>query len=213
MSETAADAAKSALETETAKPARRAPAIRGADLLHALLLLLAAAGLGLAANALSRKPLPLLAADGPGALPELAPRLSAAELAAVKNKAGVLMLDVREDKAFARGHAPNALHAPITRFLETMIGAEAGARVAAAELVLIVCDSGTCPAGDRAYKLLEPFGHKNVRVLEGGWPADEASGLPVETGLKTDAAAPKAAEPAKSEPAPEAKKEKEGVAQ
>ena len=75
--------------------------------------------IGLTANALSPRPVPLLASDGPGAWPDRAPRIGAAELAAAwAGKRALLLLDVRSLSAFQAGHASAAVHAPAVDFLQ-----------------------------------------------------------------------------------------------
>jgi len=147
------------------------------ECLRALAILLCSSLLALGINAFSKNPVPLLAADGPGALPDRAPRIMAAQLkeAMAANKA--LVLDVRREETFEKAHPAHAINAPAENFIEHYGRLNLGAHIAAAELVVIVCDSELCPSGDRVAKLLESMNHKNVRVLQGGWEAYVAAGL------------------------------------
>ncbi len=147
-----------------------------ADVLCAALIGVGASGVGLAVNALSPRPVPLLSA-GPGALPERQPRISAAELKSVWAEGrAVVLLDVRRGRA--DGSAARAVHVPADRFHEIWAqGALAGSLRAAKEVV-VMCEGGACSTGDRVARLLRDLGFGEVRVLEGGWPSYREAGLP-----------------------------------
>ncbi|HEY3837187.1 MAG TPA: rhodanese-like domain-containing protein [Bryobacteraceae bacterium] len=84
-----------------------------------------------------------------------------------------LLIDVREDREFAAGHAVGATHLGkgiIERDIEKMVP-EKGT-----EMVLY-CGGGFRSA--LAADALQKMGYKNVISLDGGWHAWEASGLPV----------------------------------
>jgi 3-mercaptopyruvate sulfurtransferase SseA len=152
------------------------------ELFRALILLLAASLLALTLNALSDKPVPLLARDGPGALPERAPRVTIAELKDLLTKRVVLLLDVRHADVFESAHPALAKNAPAEEFMEYYNKLGMATLLPAAQDVIVLCDSEQCPSADRVAKFLRGFKHDNVRVLQDGWNAYQGSGLPIEKG-------------------------------
>ncbi len=157
-----------------AKPWRR-------DILRAALIVAGSAALSLSVNALSARPVPLLAGDGPGALPERAPRVGVVELQALLSSGEfVVLLDVRGAEPFASGRPAGALNAPAAEFLQHYPALNL--RLKAAAQVVVLCESEECPSADRVAKLLAELGHGNVRVLDGGFKAYSAAGLPLEKG-------------------------------
>lgn len=97
------------------------------------------------------------------------PSTTVAELPAVLPE-GVVLLDVREDDEWAAGHAPNALHVPMSR-----IPAELDRLPVDAEL-LVVCKSGGRSAQVVAY--LSQAGREAVNV-DGGMMSWSAAGRPM----------------------------------
>lgn len=86
---------------------------------------------------------------------------------------GAVLLDVREDDEWAAGHAPNALHLPISR-----LGAEYAAALPSGQRILAVCKVGGRSA--QATAVLAQAGYDVINVA-GGMKAWEAAGLPVVT--------------------------------
>lgn len=153
------------------------------EILRALAIFAAASILALGTNALSDKPVPLLATNGPGARPDRGPRISIAELKAdLAAKKAILLIDVRHEEHFAAAHPAGAKNAPAENFLEAYSRLNLATLARAAEEVVVLCDSEKCPNADRVAKTLSTFKHDNVRVLQDGWDAYEKSGLPIEKG-------------------------------
>ena len=149
-----------------------------ADLLRLACILAVTSVLGIGANALSRRPVPLLAADGPGALPDRASRISVNRLRRELGSGRALfLLDVRSSEGFKADHAPQALNAPAPEFLDRYRELGLSSVLKAADGVVVICEGGDCSAGDRVAKLLQGLGHPEVRVLEGGWEAYLRGGL------------------------------------
>lgn len=150
------------------------------ELRRVLVIVAGASLIGLAGNALSGRPVPLLSADGPGAWPQRAARITIPELRdALAGHKAVLILDVRGDGPFRAGHPEAAVHAPYESFIDGYNRRGLAARLRAAEIVVVLCESDECPSADRAAKLLDDLGHAGARVLQGGWAAYRASGLAV----------------------------------
>ena len=78
-------------------------------------------------------------------------------------KKGMMLLDVRPDKEFARGHIPGAVHVPL---------AEVGTRVKKLKKdkdLVVYCQSGNQSIW--AIKRLMGMGFKNLYNLKGGYSA------------------------------------------
>jgi rhodanese-related sulfurtransferase len=78
---------------------------------------------------------------------------------------GMMLLDVRTDKEFARGHIPGAVHVPLTD-----IGDRVKKHKKDKELV-VYCQSGNRSVW--AIKRLMGMGYKNLYNLKGGYHAWE----------------------------------------
>jgi rhodanese-related sulfurtransferase len=140
-----------------------------------------AAVLGLGTNFLSGKPVPLLAANGPGALPERAERVNIAALKELLNGPRVvLFVDVRRADPFKASHAVGSLNAPSDEFATYYQELDLSSKLQAAEDVVLICESDDCPSADRVAKFLKDLQHTNVRVLYGGWTVYAQAGLAAE---------------------------------
>lgn len=158
------------------------------EFLRAAGILIVAAVLGLGINIFSRHPVPLLAADGPGALPERWQRIGVEQYKlAEADRKSLLIVDVREPAAFAAGHPAGSVNAPANSFIEHYL--KIAPYIQGADIVVLLCDSDQCPSADRVAKLLHDAGHDNVRVLYDGWKAWSAANLPTESGAATVAPA------------------------
>ena len=115
-------------------------------------------------------------------------RISAAEFAPLQRSARVVVLDVRDSAAYAKGHIPGARLAPMSE-LRNLVG-----ELKASTLPIVAyCD---CPAEEtsaRAVLYLRTQGITNVRALAGGWSKWVSSGGAVSVG--NDPAAPQSALP------------------
>jgi len=116
---------------------------------------------------------------------ELAPMLAG-------NAAGrPLLLDLRPPEAYAAGHIPTAIHldlwgvslidtdpAPLKAFM-WMIEHVLAVHGVDASTPVVVYDEHSGVRAARAFWFLEHFGHPSVRLLDGGFNAWAAAGLPV----------------------------------
>jgi thiosulfate/3-mercaptopyruvate sulfurtransferase len=125
-------------------------------------------------------------------------------------QAARVVLDVRPAAAFARGHAPGAVHLDVKALRAEVDGVaeqlapRASVAATLAELgvevgdEVIVIDEGSTPAAARVVWTLLYFGHApaKVRMLDGGWPAWVAASGPqsVEVAEVVTGAAPVGAE-------------------
>ena len=115
------------------------------------------------------------------------------ELAPMLDSAGAstpLLLDLRPPEAYAAGHIPGAIHidlwgvslidtdpAPLKAFMWMIEHVLAVHGVQAATPV-VVYDEQSGVRAARAFWFLEYFGHSSVRLLDGGFNAWIAAGLP-----------------------------------
>lgn len=139
----------------------------------------------------------------------ISPLISVAELAQADGD--VVLLDVRwrlggppGAEEFAAGHIPGARYLDLDtalaappgsggrhplptpeQFVTAMrsVGVDQGSSV-------VVYDDWSGHAAARAWWLLRHYGHDAVRLLDGGWSAWRAAGLPVATGLESSTLRP-----------------------
>jgi thiosulfate/3-mercaptopyruvate sulfurtransferase len=118
-----------------------------------------------------------------------------------------LLLDLRAAEDFAAGHVPGAVHvdlwgvslidtdpAPLRAFM-WMIHHVLEARGVTATRRVVVYDDKSGVRAARAFWFLEYFGHADVRVLDGGFTAWVAAGLPVTRDVQAATAATWSQEP------------------
>jgi thiosulfate/3-mercaptopyruvate sulfurtransferase len=137
---------------------------------------------------------------------EVATLISAHELLSLQKRGGVLVVDCRFElgdadaagRAYAAAHVPGAVYAHLDRDLSDLSKAGLGrhplpddaafsavlARWAwTSDLDVVAYDSaGGALAAARLWWLLRLAGHARVAVLDGGFPAWQAGGLPMESG-------------------------------
>lgn len=127
--------------------------------------------------------------------------LEPADLAALTGDAGTRIIDVRKAEEYAEGHIPGAVSLPSGK-LGAEIDGVAGMIVPAAEFealmqaaginqdtVVVVYDANDGLWATRLFWALEYYGHDDrVRVLNGGFAAWLADGLPTETTAAAPAA-------------------------
>ena len=109
----------------------------------------------------------------------------------------LLTIDLRPAEAFAVGHLPGAVNldlfglsiidtdsAPLEAFL-WMIAHLLTARGVSTDTTIVVYDEKSGIRAARAFWFLEFFGHQDARVLDGGFGAWQAKGLPIQTAATT----------------------------
>jgi len=139
--------------------------------------------LGVINNALLGSPIPLWSAEGPGDWRDRSERISPARLQEERAEGRVLLLlDVRSETDFHSGHAPGAILAPASDFVNVYVRLHLGEILVAAQGVVVICASNQCSSGDRVAKILKELGHSNVRVLSGGWHGYRESHMEIVAG-------------------------------
>lgn len=143
-------------------------------------------------------------------MPNRSPLIQADELAAaLASDTPPLVLDVRwtladgaATGAYAAGHIPGAVFADLDRVFSAPPGAQGRHPLPTAEAFehamrdlgvtearpVVAYDLGDAMPAARAWWTLRYFGHPDVRVLDGGYPAWTASGGPEEPGATAGAA-------------------------
>jgi 3-mercaptopyruvate sulfurtransferase SseA len=141
---------------------------------------LAGAAVGLAANALGPRPVPLGrpvhaaaeastgACNAAGAEREPAPRIRVEEAKALCDGCHAAFVDARGPGAYAAGHVTGAIHLPPAGHPESP-GAIAALR--GAPMVIVYDGDYSCALADEVADRLRREGLPDVRVLEGAWPA------------------------------------------
>ena len=142
---------------------------------RALALVLLGAGLGLAANQISPRGLPLIPPPRPApAKDEFIPLGQAKQL---WQSGAVFFLDAREPADYAVGHIGSALNLPARSFAEHF-GEVAPLLTPASQLVLY-CDGQECELSHRLRESLRQAGYTNTHLLFNGLTAWRQAGLPV----------------------------------
>ncbi len=109
----------------------------------------------------------------------------------IDSRQPVLVLDVRAAEAFANGHIPGSVHidlwgvslvdtdpAPLKAFM-WMIDHVLNLRGVKAEVPVVVYSDQSDVRAARVFWFLEYFGHPRVQMLDGGFGAWTAAGMPV----------------------------------
>jgi rhodanese-related sulfurtransferase len=160
-------------------------------LIHAATVTAAGVALGLAVNAASPHPAalgrpvhaPAEATSGTCQAPEdAAPiaRIGAEAARALCATCDVGFVDARGAFEFQQGHAVNAVHLPpVGDASEERFALE---RLAGAETVVVYDGDSSCKLAEGVARRLHAAGMKDVRVLEGAWPAWVAAGGPGSSG-------------------------------
>ena len=156
---------------------RQAPSI----LREAALLIAAAVGLALLANAWRPDGLSLFTAPpAAGELPADALQIPLEEAARRHADGSALFVDARAAADFAAGHIRGALNGPdheFDRWIEGFIAATEPETV-----IVAYCEGSRCELSKSLVEKLQSLGYANARYLPDGWGQWKAQGLPTETG-------------------------------
>jgi rhodanese-related sulfurtransferase len=157
-------------------------------LTRAVLLLSAGAAFGLAANAARGAQGLVLgeavlagggtAACGATATALRSGSLSVGDAAMLRGQPGVAFADTRTPDDYARGHVSGAWHVPC--YGSVALAAASLTRMGNTRTVVLYGQDDA--EAQLAAQELVRRGFGDVRVMQGGWPAWQASGLPAESG-------------------------------
>lgn len=112
--------------------------------------------------------------------------LSLTEFRAAVDDGKTLVIDVRDDISYARGHVPRALSLPHRRFDARYAQLKSRLEADRDQSILLYCGSTYCDASTAVQARLQALGYTDVTVFPDGWAAWETAGYPEE---KSDAAA------------------------
>jgi rhodanese-related sulfurtransferase len=147
-------------------------------MLRALLIVALGAALGLLANAVSPKGIPLITPPKKVVKQdEYVPLQKAHEL---WNRGGAFFLDARQPEDFEAGHIGNALNLPVETFQEHF--PKLAPMLAPDTPIVVYCDGTECELSHRLAEQLRLQGQTNVHMLFNGWTAWRSAGYPVEKG-------------------------------
>lgn len=123
------------------------------------------ATLGLVANAVSSRRIPLLTTPKVE-VPEqdFIPLTQAHDLWA---KGAVFFLDARALEDYAAGHIPNALNLPAEAFSEHL--GQVAPFLGTDSVIVCYCDGMECDLSYHLADLLRQQGYTNIRILQNGW--------------------------------------------
>ncbi len=133
--------------------------------------------MGMAINALSRDPLPLI--RPPDEREGKWPVLTADEVMQRIEEGSALAIDARDAKYFEEGHIPGAINLPASTFGETF--AETGDTLPRDFPLIVYCQGGPCDESFDVLEHLEVLEFQSLHIYKGGWLEWEEKKLPVET--------------------------------
>jgi rhodanese-related sulfurtransferase len=150
----------------------------GRTLTRVLLIVVGGAGLGLAFNLVSPRPIPYLR---PAPLPlPASDQVALMEAQELWEKGEAVFLDARSPGDYAAGHIAGALSLPVEMF-EAAFPPLRG-RMTQDLPVVIYCDGAHCDQSHRLLLKLRALGYSHVRVLVNGWTQWRRANLPARAG-------------------------------
>lgn len=141
-------------------------------------IVLVATGLGLLANAVSPKGIPLF---GPLPLPEIEgiDWIGLEDARQAYEKGQGIFVDARSPEQYRAGHIPGAVSMDASSFEERL--SSFLALVPQDTPLVVYCDGAGCGASREVAELLKDAGYRNIRLFSGGWEEWVRSGYPKET--------------------------------
>ena len=146
-----------------------------ASLSRALVLVLLGAGLGLAANQISPRGLPLI--TPPRAVAATGDFITLDRARQLWYLGTAFFLDARDPADFAAGHVGNALNLPAQSF--ALYFGKVGPMLTPNSELVLYCDGQECELSRRLRENLRQLGYTNTHLLSNGWTAGSQAGLPV----------------------------------
>ena len=91
-----------------------------------------------------------------------------------------IVIDVRTEKEYQKGHIPNSTWVPVSKFKEHYAALEKELSPYKKQLIVIYCGNRYCGTGDDAQQQFINQGFKYVGIYSGGYLEWEGKGEPVE---------------------------------
>jgi len=145
---------------------------------RALVIVLAGAVLGLAANAVSPRRIPVL--TPPKTPPPAQDTVTLKEAQDLWTGGTAFFLDARAPADYAAGHIAGAVSLPIEQFDDHYM--QAAAMLTPDATIVAYCDGQDCDLSHRLMTKLHELGYHHVRLLVNGWTTWHTAGLPTHTG-------------------------------
>jgi rhodanese-related sulfurtransferase len=145
---------------------------------RALVVTIAGALLGLAANSVSPRRIPYCTPP-----PEVLPPSDYVTLDEAKGRlhlGAAFFLDARAPSDYATGHIATAFNLPAEEF-DAYYGQIAG-MLTTSSVIIVYCDGVECSLSHDLTKRLRQLGYANVHILKNGWTLWRGAGLPTATG-------------------------------
>ncbi len=143
-----------------------------------LILVLLGAGLGLAANQVSPRGLPLI--TPPKQTPKAESFIALSQAKQLWHSGTAFFLDAREPADYAAGHIGNALNLPAQSFAQHF--GEVAPMLTRESPLVLYCDGPECELSHRLRESLRQLGYTNTHLLFNGWTAWRQAGLPTARG-------------------------------
>jgi len=169
---------KEAYDTEDDRPALVADRRTGRTFRQASIIVLAGAALGLAANAVSPRRVPILTPLK--APPHARDVVSLDEAKTLWNSGTVFFLDARATADYEAGHIAGALSLPIDEFDDHY--PQIQAMLTTDSTIVAYCDGLDCDLSHRLMDRLRELGYQHVRLLVNGWTTWHTAGLLTHSG-------------------------------
>jgi rhodanese-related sulfurtransferase len=145
---------------------------------RALLIVIAGAVLGLAANGITPRRIPYI--TPPLAPPQAQDTVPLKEAQELWTGGSAFFLDARSPADYAAGHIAGAVSLPVEEFEDHF--AQVSTMFTTDATIVAYCDGMECDLSHRLMDKLRGLGYHNVRLLVNGWTTWHTAGLPSHTG-------------------------------
>jgi rhodanese-related sulfurtransferase len=145
---------------------------------RALLIVVMGLSLGLAANTVSPRRIPLI--RPPPKAPQPSEMLTLPEAKAIWESGAAFFLDARAPADYAAGHITGAFNLPAEEFDQHY--PQVAPILTPDRLVVVYCDGQECELSHHLADKLRSMGFRNVRILHNGWTVWRTAGLATQTG-------------------------------
>ena len=146
--------------------------------LQAFLIVVIGAALGLLANSVSPRRIPLITPPKPPPPPE--GMLTVEQAHSLWSTGTAFFLDARAAADYEAGHIAQAFNLPLESFAEHF--PRLAALLTPHTPLVVYCDGVECELSQRLAEQLRQLGYQNIRLLENGWTLWRKAGLPTEQG-------------------------------
>ena len=145
---------------------------------RALLIVVAGAVLGLAANAISPRRIPFI--TPPKAAPQAQDTVTLQEAQQLWAGGSSFFLDARASSDYTAGHIAGALSLPVEEFDDRY--QQVAGMLTPDSVIIVYCDGLDCDLSHRLMAKLHDMGYHNVRLIVNGWTTWHTAGLTTHTG-------------------------------